>query len=137
MHSQPLKRKDDVVVIKNQLKVNSKLFNIVEHLRKATVSMPVLDALHLPGKKGLLQDALAKLSISDNANQGVEKFTFSNDLEVKNEQKGKEVKPPPFYLSLIIGDKFVHNCMVDFGSSGSIMPKILADKLGLVYEPKP
>lgn len=48
---------------------------------------------------------------------------------------GKGVKPPPFYVLVIIGDKLVHNCMVDSGSSSFVMPKQIADKLGLKYHP--
>ena len=30
---------------------------------------------------------------------------------------------PPFYVSLMIGDLLLHNCMLDSGSSSSIMTK--------------
>ena len=30
--------------------------------------------------------------------------------------KSKKFKPPPFYISLVIGDKIVHNCMMDSGA---------------------
>ena len=50
-------------------------------------------------------------------------------------ESSKGVKPPPFYLSLIIGDKLVHNCMVDSGATSSVMPKKLVDQLGLKYQP--
>ncbi|KAH9296175.1 hypothetical protein KI387_039763, partial [Taxus chinensis] len=49
-------------------------------------------------------------------------------------QQGKMLKPPPFYVSLIIGNQLVHNCMIDSGASSSVMPKQIADQLGLQYE---
>lgn len=49
--------------------------------------------------------------------------------------QGKDIKPPPFYVSLIIGDKLVHNCMVDSGATSFVMPKKIADQLNLKYEP--
>lgn len=44
------------------------------------------------------------------------------------------MKPHPFYVSLIIGDKLVHNCMRDSGASNFIMPRCIADLLGIKYE---
>ena len=38
-------------------------------------------------------------------------------------ETSKKVRPPPFYVSLIIGDKLVHNFMIDLGASSSMMPK--------------
>ena len=53
----------------------------------------------------------------------------------KDEGTSKKSKPSPFYLSLIIGDKIVHNFMIDSGASNSIMPRCVVDQLGLKYEP--
>lgn len=50
------------------------------------------------------------------------------------EENNKNLKPPPFYVSLIIGDKLVHNCMIYLEASSSVMPKQIADQLGLQYE---
>lgn len=44
-------------------------------------------------------------------------------------------KPSPFYFSLIIGEHLVHNYMVENGASNTDMPKVIAKKLGLQYEP--
>ena len=30
---------------------------------------------------------------------------------------------PPFYVSLMIGDLLLHNCMLNFGSSSNVMTK--------------
>jgi hypothetical protein len=50
-------------------------------------------------------------------------------------ETNKKVRPPPFYVSLIIGGKLVHNCMIDLGASSSVMPNCVADALGMKYEP--
>lgn len=60
---------------------------------------------------------------------------LANNPKIKSEKPTQKVKPPPFFVSLIIGDKIVHNCMIDSGASSSIMPKSLVYKLGLTYEP--
>ena len=38
---------------------------------------------------------------------------------------------PPFYISLNIHDKFLHNCLLDLGDSHNLMPKDVMDELGL------
>ena len=50
-------------------------------------------------------------------------------------ETSKKVRPPPFYVSLIIWDKLVHNCMIDLGASSLVMPRYVADALEMKYEP--
>jgi hypothetical protein len=38
---------------------------------------------------------------------------------------------PPFYISLNIHDKVLHNCFMDSGASHNLMPKPIMDELGL------
>ena len=38
---------------------------------------------------------------------------------------------PPFYISLNIHDKILHNTMLDSGASHNLMPKVVMEKLGL------
>ena len=38
---------------------------------------------------------------------------------------------PPFYISLNIHDKVLHNCLLDSGASHNLMPKSVMDELSL------
>ena len=38
---------------------------------------------------------------------------------------------PPFYISLNIHGKILHNCLLDSGASHNLMPKAMMDELGL------
>jgi FtsZ-interacting cell division protein YlmF len=38
---------------------------------------------------------------------------------------------PPFYVSLNIHDKILHNAMLDSGASHNLMPKVVMERLGL------
>jgi hypothetical protein len=55
------------------------------------------------------------------------KFLFGHKVEGKAE--GGFV--PPFYISLNIHDKTLHNAMLYSGASHNIIPKVLMEKLGL------
>jgi hypothetical protein len=37
----------------------------------------------------------------------------------------------PFYITLIVHDHLLHNCMLDSGASHNLMPKVIMEKLGL------
>jgi hypothetical protein len=37
----------------------------------------------------------------------------------------------PFYITLNVHDRLLHNCMLDFGASHNVMPKTIMDRLGL------
>jgi hypothetical protein len=37
----------------------------------------------------------------------------------------------PFYITLIVHDHSLHNCMLDSGASHNLMPKVIMEKLGL------
>jgi hypothetical protein len=43
----------------------------------------------------------------------------------------KEESVAPFYVTLNIHDKMLHNCMLDSGASHNLMPKVVMEKLGL------
>ena len=38
---------------------------------------------------------------------------------------------PPFYITLTIHDQMIHNCLLDFGASHNLMPKVVMEALGL------
>jgi hypothetical protein len=43
----------------------------------------------------------------------------------------KDDSSPPFYTSLNIHDKVLHNCLMDSGASHNLMPKTVMEELGL------
>jgi hypothetical protein len=43
----------------------------------------------------------------------------------------KEEFVAPFYVTLNIHDKMLHNCMLDSGASHNLMPKVVMENLGL------
>ena len=83
----------------------------------------------------MLQEALHSLTLSDNvlAQQTPTVLMAANSNNPQ--QPVKVVKPPPFYVTIIVGKYLVHNCMIDLGATSSVMPKKIVDQLGLKYEP--
>lgn len=97
--------------------------------------MSMWDSLSILGHKDLLQSTLSNSSLSQEPNMGKDKVVLTNTTVNDKEQQDSKVKPPPFYVSLIIGDQLVHNYMIESGASSFVMPKQIVDKLGIEYEP--
>ena len=47
------------------------------------------------------------------------------NMDRRNEKNG------PFYLSLLMNDYILHNCMLDYGASHNLMPKVVMENLGI------
>jgi hypothetical protein len=56
-----------------------------------------------------------------------DKPTITLGLMVEDRDEGC----PPFYISLNIHEKTLHNCLLDSDASHNLMPKAVMDELGL------
>ena len=109
-------------------------FSVVEKMKKTNVNISMWDAIAtIPMQKRLLQQELESIEPKDQP-LSMESAT-SLVQPSRGEETSKKVRPPPFYVSLIIGGKLVHNCMIDLGANSSVMPRCVADALGMKYEP--
>jgi hypothetical protein len=68
--------------------------------------------------------------------EGVDSLNLQDDhptimFDPKIEYINDTEDVPPFYISLGIRNLYLHNAMLDFGSSHNPMPKFIMDNLGL------
>lgn len=79
---------EDVVVKREQQKVSTSSFNILDQLKKMHVSVSMWDSLALPRQKYLLKNALSNISLSQELPNEKPKVVLSNaPQEKKGEQK--------------------------------------------------
>ena len=103
-------------------------------MKKTNVNISMCDVVAtIPMQKRLLQQDLESIEPKDQP-PSMESAT-SLVQPSKEVETSKKVRPPRFYVSLIIGDKLVHNCMIDSEASSSVMPRCVADALEMKYEP--
>ena len=128
-------------------------FDLGNWLANTKVHVPVLELCKIPGQREKL------LKISDPPNDAnpqneasplspvkppaPKKVTFHNTVErtsnnvfadppiVLHTRDPRKEDHPPFYVSLMIGDLLLHNCMLDSGSSSSIMTKKVMQQFNL------
>lgn len=123
----------DPMVTKVPTKSTYTPLNIVDKLKRTNVSASTWDVLAIPSQLELLQQELKTVKVQNGPTTMDGETSFVKPI--REEETSKKINPLPFYLSLIIGDKLVHNCMIDSGASRSIMPKCVADGFGVQYEP--
>lgn len=106
------------------------VFSLTKELEKIRIQVPLTELV----KTRVYQREIAKfINLSQNVN--------INDIVNLQEDKlvvvfGPHVKEvdystPPFYLSLLIHDFLLHNCMFDSGASHDLMPLSVMKQLNL------
>jgi len=102
-------------------------FNIENELEKLKISIPLMKLMN---KIAYRSQVMKSLSIGEN----IDTFKISDDqLEIlfgpEFDEKLQEGDVSPFYVSLMIHDKILHNAMPDLGASQNVMPKVIMEKL--------
>jgi hypothetical protein len=105
-------------------------FNLEHEINKIKVSIPLLELMKTkPFRKTVLK-----------ALQSPAQVTFSDTVNLEDENPFVTIGPhiedridasPPFYISLNVHDKILHNCLMYSGASHNVMPKVVMEELGL------
>ena len=123
--NQPQPRKPAIEI----QEVPTSSFNIEFELGKFKVPIPLLELLKIFAyKESFLKILQPSLSASDSINIPEENPTIYLGSLV---QEANDDSPAPFYLSLNIHDKLLHNCLFDSRASHNLMTKKVMDELGL------
>jgi hypothetical protein len=105
-------------------------FNIERELSKIKILVPLVELAKNPSYHKQIEKMM----------QGKGSTNPPDTLNVQDESPtivfgphidDKEESVAPFYVTLNIHDKMLHNCMLDSGASHNLMPKVVMEKLGL------
>jgi hypothetical protein len=104
-------------------------FNFESEIQKVKIPMPLTELMKNEAfKVAILKSLEPKTSPSDdfiNRQDDKPKVTIGPMIEDRDDSC------PPFYISLNVHDKILHNCLLDSGASHNLMPKAVMDELGL------
>jgi ribonuclease HI len=105
-------------------------FSLENEINKIKIPIPLVELMKTdPFRKSVLK-----------ALQPPAHVTFSDTINLEDENPAITIGPhiedrsdasPPFYISLNIHEKILHNCLMDSGASHNVMPKVVMDELGL------
>jgi len=90
---------------------------LIELLKNEAIKKPIVDALELKATQG--------------SNESVNLEDGKPIVVLSLMTKPADDNFPSFYVSLIIHEKILHNCLLDIGASHNLMPKAVMDELGL------
>jgi hypothetical protein len=105
-------------------------FSFEHEIQKIRILVPLSELV----KNEDFKRSLSKLLQSDSPQPS------SDSINIQDEKlviilgpmvEDRDDSSPPFYTSLNIHDKVLHNCLMDSGASNNLMPKIVMEELGL------
>jgi hypothetical protein len=105
-------------------------FNFEHEIQKIRIPVPLTELIKRDEFKKRFSELLqseASCLPSDSINLQDEKPTVVLGPMVEDGDDSS----PPFYTSLNIHDKVLHNCLMDSGASHNLMPKTVMEELGL------
>lgn len=105
-------------------------FNIEHELSKIKIHVPLTELMKNEPFKTSIMKVLqppAYVGSSDVINLQDENPTITVGPHIED---GSDASPP-FYISLNVHDKILHNCLMDYGASHNVMLKVVMDELGL------
>lgn len=106
-----------------------KPFNLETEVAKLKISIPLSELSKHDVYRQQIQRSLQMPEVKDDVNV----LDDTPELLFGPEVNGKSTHGPvpPFYVSLHIHDKFLHNAMFDSGASHNLMPRAVMEKLNL------
>ena len=109
-------------------------FNMEHEIRKIKISIPLTKLVR---NKSYMELTLKILNSSANSipsdviNLQDENTTIIFGSKTFDQPDDKCNYPPPFYITLIVHDQMLHNCLLNSGPSHKLMPKAVMEALGL------
>jgi ribonuclease HI len=98
-------------------------------LNNAKILVPVSEIMKIPSQREKLLKAMNEPAKSIIQKQPA--VTYQDAPVILQNWDRTNEKNLPFYLSLLVSDKVLHNCMLDSGASSNVMTKKVMEQLNL------
>jgi ribonuclease HI len=135
---QPLvEQQKDQEAPSSQVKISDKTadkapysFNFEAELQKIKIPIPLVELM----KNEMFKRDILKTLDPQSVSQSADILNIYDDkptITLGQMVEDRDESCPPFYISLNIHEKTLHNCLLDSGASHNLMPKAVMDELGL------
>jgi len=121
----------------NQVNVSDKAFdkvpysfNFEDEIQKNKILIPLVELM----KNEMFKRDILKTLDPQSVSLSVDILNIYDDkptIILGQMIEDRDESCPPFYISLNIHEKTLHNCLLDSGASHNLMPKAVMDELGL------
>jgi ribonuclease HI len=105
-------------------------FNFEAELQKIKIPIPLVELMKNDMFKRDILGTLDPQSVSHSADV-LNIYDDNPTITLGPMVEDRDESCPPFYISLNIHEKTLHNCLLDSGASHNLMPKAVMDDLGL------
>jgi ribonuclease HI len=105
-------------------------FNFEYEIQKIRIPVPLSELVKHEDFKRIL----SKLLLPEPSNHPTDSINLQDEkptVILGPMVEDRDDSSPPFYTSLNIHDKVLHNCLMDSGASHNLMPKTVMEELGL------
>jgi len=105
-------------------------FNFEHEIQKIRIPVPLTELI----KHGEFKKHFSDLLKSEATSPSTDFISLQDERPVVvlgPMVEDRDDSSPPFYTSLNIHDKVLHNCLMDSGASHNLMPKVVMEELGL------
>jgi len=109
---------------------NTSPFNFEHEIQKVRIPVPLTELI----KHGEFKKRFSDLLKSEASSPSTDFISLQDERPVVvlgPMVEDRDDSSPPFYTSLNIHDKVLHNCLMDSGASHNLMPKAVMEELGL------
>jgi ribonuclease HI len=105
-------------------------FNFEHEIQKIRIPVPLTELI----KHGEFKKRFSDLLKSEATGPSTDFISLQDErpaVVLGPMVEDRDDSSPPFYTSLNIHDKVLHNCLMDSGASHNLMPKVVMEELGL------
>jgi ribonuclease HI len=105
-------------------------FNFEHEIQKIRIPVPLTELI----KHGEFKKRFSNLLKSEASGLSTDCINLQDErpaVVLGSMVEDRDDSSPPFYTSLNIHDKVLHNCLMDSGASHNLMPKAVMEELGL------
>lgn len=105
-------------------------FNFEHEIQKIRIPVPLTELI----KHGEFKKRFSDLLKSEATSPSIDFISLQDErpaVVLGPMIEDRDDSSPPFYTSLNIHDKVLHNCLMDSGASHNLMPKAVMEELGL------
>jgi hypothetical protein len=93
--------------------------------------VPIIELAKIPSIRSQIKEVLG-LEVINQPNQVVDDNEDAPIvLQSMNQEGRRNASHQPFFISLLVNDLLLHNCMLDSGASTNVMSLIVMNQLGL------
>ena len=106
-------------------------FSLETEISKLKIPIPLTELCRSSMYRNQIMKFLQQKSVPDPISDVINLHDEKPTIVLGPRAESREDNTPPFYISLNIHNKVLHNCLLDSGASHNLMPKVVMDELGL------